>query len=475
MVGSNDYFKSIIEPEVEYSYFGPPRKFVSYHCHVYKRIIIGNSLVQPLFINTESRCWPEDLFCSIQENMIIWEKDIIHSCPFFLIRSINVTIIDSMVLGETLMFQITNKQNSCGLNIMSTTEGLYLTLDPQGTKLETSNIELDMKTHFMLAEVDYKFEALLRIIDNYNNKIENQICNLLKDKLTLLANYTYLTLNDENNVARVIFKDNGELIITTCVDISKISIATSNKFCYKHIPISFVINNTTMNGFLRENNLLTLESQEVNCNSKYIIEIGRNSLILTSENGKIIMTTSGRSTTNMKLSFFSLSHLPNFHNKELLDPYNLVNQVEKLIHIDDIEGTYHLVASDNKRKIDAVERNKIESTYSQNFSFWFHNALLYIFIIVTTTITILIIIHHCVRPIPFKNRLINRVRYNTNTEEVNFEIDSLKHQIKDTQDVLETIVGHEHVPLQNSQLTNTQIQQLQKQANNEIKKFHSLN
>ena len=230
-----------------------------------------------------------------------------------------------------------------------------------------------------------------------------------------------------------------------------------------------------MNGFLRENNLLTLESQEVNCNSKYIIEIGRNSLILTSENGKIIMTTSGRSTTNLKLSFFSLSHLPNFHNKELLDPYNLVNQVEKLIHIDDIEGTYHLVASDNKRKIDVVERNKIESTYSQNFIFWFHNSLLYIFIIVTTTITILIIIHHCVRPIPFKNRLINRVRYNTNTEEVNFEIDSLKHQIKDTQDVLETIVGHEHVPLQNSQLTNTQIQQLQKQANNEIKKFHSLN
>ena len=71
------------------------------------------------------------------------------------------------------MFQINNKQNSCELNIMSTTEGLYLTLDPQGTKLETSNIELDMKTHFMLAEVDYKFEALLRIIDNYNNKIEN--------------------------------------------------------------------------------------------------------------------------------------------------------------------------------------------------------------------------------------------------------------------------------------------------------------
>jgi hypothetical protein len=35
-------------------------------------------------------------------------------------------------------------------------------------------------------------------------------------------------------------------------------------------------------------------------------------------------------------------------NKELLDPYNLVNQVEKLISFDDVEGTYHIIISNRK-------------------------------------------------------------------------------------------------------------------------------
>jgi hypothetical protein len=38
------------------------------------------------------------------------------------------------------------------------------------------------------------------------------------------------------------------------------------------------------------------------------------------------------------------------HNKELLDPYNLVNQDEKLIRFDDVEGTYHIQSKNNFRK-----------------------------------------------------------------------------------------------------------------------------
>jgi hypothetical protein len=60
------------------------------------------------------------------------------------------------------------------------------------------------------------------------------------------------------------------------------------------------------------------------------------------------MVTSSRNTNNLQLSFFSLSHLSNMHNKELLDPYNLVNQVEKLIRFDDVEGTYHIIISNQK-------------------------------------------------------------------------------------------------------------------------------
>jgi hypothetical protein len=156
---------------------------------------------------------------------------------------------------------------------MSTTEGIYISLDLRETQLKTSNIELDMKTHFMLAEIDFRIESILRIFDKLNNKIETQICTIIKDKLLHMENYTYISLNDENNIDRVLFKDNGELIVTNCVPITTITIATTNKYCYKHIPVSFMYNNNTINGFLRENNLLTLESQVIDCNLKTIFEL----------------------------------------------------------------------------------------------------------------------------------------------------------------------------------------------------------
>jgi hypothetical protein len=273
MTGTNNYYKSILEPEVEYSYFGPPRIFVSYHRHVFKRHIVGSSLTQPLYLNADSRCWPEDLYCQIQENILIWENDIIQKCPFFFIRQIPVTIIGNIIIGDNLLFQITNKQQACDVHIMSTTEGIYISLDLRATQLKTSNIELDMKTHFMLAEIDFRIESILRIFDKLNNKIETQICTIIKDKLMHMENYTFISLNNKNNIDRVLLKDNGELIVTNCVPITTITIATTNKYCYKHIPVSFMYNNNTLNGFLRENNLLTLESQVIDCNIKTIIEL----------------------------------------------------------------------------------------------------------------------------------------------------------------------------------------------------------
>ena len=152
---------------------------MSYHCHVYKRIIIGTSLTQPLFLNAESRCLAEDLYCQLQETVIIWESDIIHRCPYFFIRSISVTILDTMIIGENLLFQIINKHTACGVDLMSSSEGLFLSHDSRSSKFETSNIELDMKNHFMLAENDFKFESILRIVNIYNNEIKSQVCSLI--------------------------------------------------------------------------------------------------------------------------------------------------------------------------------------------------------------------------------------------------------------------------------------------------------
>ena len=107
------------------------------------------------------------------------------------------------------------------------------------------------------------------------------------------------------------------------------------------------------------------------------------------------MITSSRNTNNLQLSFFSLSHLSNMHNKELLDPYNLVNQVEKLIRFDDVEGTYHIIISNPKTFLENHEDDIIPlpQTNIQKFLYWFNNSLLYIAIIIIFTILVIVFIH----------------------------------------------------------------------------------
>jgi hypothetical protein len=289
----------------------------------------------------------------------------------FLYSTILVTIIGNIIIGDNWLFQITNKQQACDVHIMSTTEGIYISLDLRATQLKTSNIELDMKTHFMLAEIDFRIGSILRIFDKLNNKIETQICTIIKDKLMHMENYTFISLNNKNNIDRVLLKDNGELIVTNCVPITTITIATTNKYCYKHIPVSFMYNNNTLNGFLRENNLLTLESQVIDCNIKSIIELQFENKILSSDNGNKVMVTSRRNTNNLQLSFFCLSHISNMHNKELLDSYNLVNQVETLIRFDDVEGTYHIIISNPITILENHEDDiiPIPQTINKNFCF----------------------------------------------------------------------------------------------------------
>ncbi len=145
--------------------------------------------------------------------------------------------------------------------------------------------------------------------------------------------------------------------------------------------------------------LVQIESQVIDFNIKTIIELQFENKILSSENGNIVMVTSSRNKNNLQLTFFSLSHLSNMHNKELLDPHNLVNQVEKLIRFDDVEGTYHIIISKPKTILENHDIIPNPQTNIQKFLYWFNNSLLYIAIIIIFTILVIVVIHKCIHPI----------------------------------------------------------------------------
>ena len=140
--------------------------------------------------------------------------------------------------------------------------------------------------------------------------------------------------------------------------------------------------------------------------------------MISSEDGNIRLAKSGRISSNFDFNFVSLIHLSKQHNKELLDSYNLIKQVEKLIKFDDVGGSYYLIT--NLKQSDSTNEKIItEETQLHIFLFCFHNSLIYVIIIVVCTITLLLIVHKCIKPFPqILNRKHHRVKFNTKTEDV---------------------------------------------------------
>ena len=103
------------------------------------------------------------MYCQLDEQVIIWEKEIIHSCPYFKIRTVALRMFGTLIVGDNLLFQVQNTYKACNMDIIATTEGLFLSLDSQAQFLETSIIEPDMKNHFMIAELDNR-----RNINSFN-------------------------------------------------------------------------------------------------------------------------------------------------------------------------------------------------------------------------------------------------------------------------------------------------------------------
>jgi hypothetical protein len=74
---------------------------------------------------------------------IIWEKDIIHKCPFVQIKQIEINVSNDIAVGEKILLQLKNTSRECDLNIHSTTEGLFISPDEEAKKLPKATTDMN--------------------------------------------------------------------------------------------------------------------------------------------------------------------------------------------------------------------------------------------------------------------------------------------------------------------------------------------
>jgi hypothetical protein len=107
-----------------------------YECHFSSRIINAKKLDDNMF---DSLCKARDTFCRLEDSIIVWNKSVIHLCPFSNIMEIDFNydaeynIVYNMT--ENLLFQLKSTEKHCAIDMIPTQEGVYLLEDTRNTNI----------------------------------------------------------------------------------------------------------------------------------------------------------------------------------------------------------------------------------------------------------------------------------------------------------------------------------------------------
>jgi hypothetical protein len=107
---------------------------------------------QKLFDSPVHPCTAVQLECQMLDSIIIWEKSVIHNCPYEFIgedtfKSRNNSIF---LWSENLLVESTVRSFDCDMSLIETTEGFYLTTSPKAKNLPRSKESPQVASSYML-------------------------------------------------------------------------------------------------------------------------------------------------------------------------------------------------------------------------------------------------------------------------------------------------------------------------------------
>ena len=237
---------------------------IGYNCHVQPRKIDAKSIDDPLFHAVAPSCHAQDYFCQQSDSIFIWNKDVIHTCPYKIIAIIDMFKVGNTVHSskERLFFDITHTENDCGKQIFGTSEGLFLGLN-NDNKIENyfqkSNSDINDVQQLSIADQDYTLAQQRTLTVQMQKTWCFQTINLLR----AFARYDneYLQLFDSKGKELIVYSKHNKIYIPRCQYVDEIKVILESINCNKDIAITFKINNQTINGFLQEGNIIKRTSK----------------------------------------------------------------------------------------------------------------------------------------------------------------------------------------------------------------------
>ena len=307
--------------------------FHSHHCATLKKYLYTKTLEERIYKHATSSCTPKDMFCQVETYTAIWDKSLIHSCPYVKVKTASMNRYDNTIVGEGILLQLKNNTTECGVNLTSTEEGVYVSLDHEAENLEKSPIDLNTQTHLILADVDFKVYQLYQDLNKKSGDLSKQNCEVLQTflKSKIKDHNKIIAIKDHYGTEMVLINQEGSMIITNCTKINSIRIINQTKPCHREIVVMFDHNKK---GFLKDFGIITDTIDGNTCKQTNIVNLDDNQKIILNNNTiRIINITNGHSIANMsnKNIIWNVTHISELRdNNDFLEQMVIMENHKKL-------------------------------------------------------------------------------------------------------------------------------------------------
>jgi len=210
-------------------------KVTDYECHFSSRIINAKKLDDNMF---DSLCKARDTFCRLEDSIIVWNKSVIHLCPFSNIMEIDFNydaeynIVYNMT--ENLLFQLKSTEKHCDIDMIPTQEGVYLLEDTRNTNIRKAKSWIEHVALYSQPKLKFNLDSndindltlanmdLDHYIDlNHYATLKNQQCNNFVNQLNVIVGlenvYTKVYVRDSGEI--IVYSTGGNILIPKCLPV----------------------------------------------------------------------------------------------------------------------------------------------------------------------------------------------------------------------------------------------------------------
>ena len=251
-------------------------KHEDYSCYTSPRVISAKNINDTLFGHSYPPCQASNLYCLKQDHIIVWTYDVIHSCPFEVIAFTTLDRQGGNVYLSTqdhLLFQLTGAEDGCGVGLISTAEGLYVLHRSRASMFKHSEKTIKDIQDLTLADSDFHTSKFLEFFTN----IQKTLCEQTLTTIRMFSKFNdeYFEVADRKGTPIILYAKSKSVYIPHCNYINEVEVISNTTQCYRDIPIRFLHKNKSISAFLRDNNILTMNSKLISClNIKSYIHLG---------------------------------------------------------------------------------------------------------------------------------------------------------------------------------------------------------